>query len=658
MENTKNNDSDHFDTSDDEDLYTFDNIDFDDVERVYNRNSGNIENSHRDADSGSVIIGTSDNGSSSEESEEESLIGRAVNYHNDTDSESDIIPPKRRRSAYLSDDSDEEDIRPSTPINPDTTNPTPVNPTTPCNSTKTWYSLSTIISPKKINFSIGNRIVGPNIPTNCLEPIDYFQLFFTSSLISKIVEETNKYATSKIKRINPGNNSMWNSWENVGDEEFKAFLGVILNMGIRPHPSLQDYFSTAFTAYSPFFRSIFKRERFLQIYWMLHLHDNQGINREDGSLQNRINKVDMYMKHLDERFREHFFPGREIVVDESVVNFKGKICFMTYNPNKPTKWGIRLYVLADSSCGYIYSFIPYYGSLTTEKLIRPDLQFTSRIVLQLYTNLLETIPEAEGYHMYTDRFYTSLPLSDELLKLKTHLTGTIMTNRKNLPTAIKKPKLKQSEVLSYGSDDTMVLAWRDKRVVTMLSNWHSNETRVVNRIKRGGIEEEIVKPEVVIDYTKYMGGVDRADHYTSTYCFLRKTLKWWRKLFFWGLEVSVVNSYILYKENKNKNNEKPLSHLQFVDKLINQLVGNHREGLKTRRGRHSIDPEQRLNHINLHVIMPDIQKKYRDCVVCGTNRKENQRKRTMYYCKTCDNKPALHVGECFEKYHTLKKYSD
>lgn len=66
---------------------------------------------------------------------------------------------------------------------------------------------------------------------------------------------------------------------------------------------------------------------------ILHLHDNQEIDREEPTLQNRINKVNVYLKHLDERFREHFFSGREIVVDESVVNFKGKICFMTYNPN-------------------------------------------------------------------------------------------------------------------------------------------------------------------------------------------------------------------------------------------------------------------------------------------------------------------------------------
>jgi hypothetical protein len=37
-----------------------------------------------------------------------------------------------------------------------------------------------------------------------------------------------------------------------------------------------------------------------------------------------------------------------------------------------------------------------------------------------------------------------------------------------------------------------------------------------------------------------MGGVDRTDHHCSTYGFLKKSLKWWRKLYFWISEVSLV----------------------------------------------------------------------------------------------------------------------
>jgi hypothetical protein len=61
----------------------------------------------------------------------------------------------------------------------------------------------------------------------------------------------------------------------------------------------------------------------------------------------------------------------------------------------------------------------------------------------------------------------------------------------------------------------------------------------------------VEKPSVIANYMTNIGGVDTADQYFATYYmyFLRRTLKWWRKLFFWGLEVSTINAYILYVES-------------------------------------------------------------------------------------------------------------
>ncbi|KAI4486996.1 hypothetical protein M0802_012136 [Mischocyttarus mexicanus] len=79
-----------------------------------------------------------------------------------------------------------------------------------------------------------------------------------------------------------------------------------------------------------------------------------------------------------------------------------------------------------------------HGSLTTEKLIRPDLPILARIQLHLYTMLLEKVPGTQGPHMFTDRYYTNFILAKELFKLKCNLIGTILTNRKHLPNQIKK----------------------------------------------------------------------------------------------------------------------------------------------------------------------------------------------------------------------------
>jgi hypothetical protein len=84
----------------------------------------------------------------------------------------------------------------------------------------------------------------------------------------------------------------------------------------------------------------------------------------------------------------------------------------------------------------------------------------------------------------------------------------------------------------------------------MLSTWSTSKSEPVRRKVRGRKEEEMVeKPSVIANYVKNMGRVDTADQYCVTYCFFRRTLKWWRKLFFWGLEVSVINAYILYVES-------------------------------------------------------------------------------------------------------------
>lgn len=80
-------------------------------------------------------------------------------------------------------------------------------------------------------------------------------------------------------------------------------------------------------------------------------------------------------------------------MDKSIVKFKGRISFITYNPQKPTKWGICIYVLADANIGYIQTTLPHYGSFMTNKLVRPDLSISTRIVLQLYQNLLQSNPE-------------------------------------------------------------------------------------------------------------------------------------------------------------------------------------------------------------------------------------------------------------------------
>jgi hypothetical protein len=74
-----------------------------------------------------------------------------------------------------------------------------------------------------------------------------------------------------------------------------------------------------------------------------------------------------------------------------------------------------------------------------------------------------------GGDLYTDRFYTSPVLADELLQIGTTLTGTVMCNRKNIPAAVKVNKQKRGDVATFCKGQTVVVQWTDKRTLTILT---------------------------------------------------------------------------------------------------------------------------------------------------------------------------------------------
>ena len=502
----------------------------------------------------------------------------------------------------------------------------------------------------KIPFTVSNP--GINLPNEGTydNELAFFQLFFSDNVISEIVQETNRYAKEKIQKSLPlPKRSIWNNWNDTTLEEMKAILGVVLNMGLNPKCEMKEYFSKQWLDKMPFFVETFSRNRFFQLYWMLHLQQSIGQGFRGDKVKNLVD-------HINSKCLEYFVPNEHISVDESTIGFKGRVMWKCYNPNKPTKWGLRVYTMCDSASAYITAFVPYYGKSTTASLVRPDLPFTSRIVLQLCDMLSSSVNET-GYHIYTDRFYTSPTLCEELRKKSFHLTGTVLPRRKGMPQDFRKKKQKPKlhEVIAFRqNDDTMALQWKDKRVITMLSTMYNTQCEDVVRTMGPNTATTISKPVVISQYTKFMGGVDRADHYCGSYAFLRKTSKWWRKMFFWLLEVAIVNSYILFNLNRKQQGLKEVRHKKFRKSLILQLVGNVRNKNANKcRGR-IVDVEGCDRLTGKHFVDKIPNGKAKDCAVCSD--RKVKRIQTVYHCETCERKPGLHPGICFKKYHTEKKY--
>jgi hypothetical protein len=81
-----------------------------------------------------------------------------------------------------------------------------------------------------------------------------------------------------------------------------------------------------------------------------------------------------------------------------------------------------------------------------------------------------------------------------------------------------------------GDRNILIMGWKDKRVVLMMSTYHDTSVEENGDHSERG-NKEIQKPVCVLDYTKNMGCVDHSDHYCATYTFIWKSLKWLRKPF-------------------------------------------------------------------------------------------------------------------------------
>ena len=127
-------------------------------------------------------------------------------------------------------------------------------------------------------------------------------------------------------------------------------------------------------------------------------------------------------------------------------------------------------------------------------------------------------------------------------------------------------KLKSGEFKAYRCGNVLVTAWRPERknkIIYMIST--EANSRVIT-ISKKNPSAPVIKPEVIDIYNQTMNGVDLADQLTVSYGFVRKSCK----VFFGLFEVTIINSYILYKTTDPR-----ITHVQFRRALVDQLTRDY-----------------------------------------------------------------------------------
>ena len=457
-------------------------------------------------------------------------------------------------------------------------------------------------------------------------------LFFTNTILSLIVTNTNEYAElQKVK----SKGRYRRKWEPLTLEELKVFLAISIYLGVHHIRGVAGLWKASEIKNYPPLQFITKT-RYEQIRRFLHISPASTDTADNLWYM----KLSALFEHLRAAFKQYIVPPQNVAIDEMMVGFSGRSGHTLRAKHKPIKEGFKLWALCFA--GYTYDFLWYsrtkskvsiltYCTLliacleTAELRLKNGLSATGSMVYQL----AKALPyDRYTFSIYMDNYFSSPELYTKLLKLGIGAAGTCRQNFTRAVFGALVPKkgggnsddneeqeLAENTSQIWGAlhakrvpDFPQVLAfvWQDNALVSMLSTIYSGnewqpkerrcprvQTTAINRIARAPFtttdpetsirettwRQNLPIPKLINDYNQYMNGVDIADQYRRNLKSQQTSRRNWHPLFYWLLDVTLVNIYLLFKwwaATEPDPPIRPLSHKAFRLAIVDSLLESSR----------------------------------------------------------------------------------
>uniref|UniRef100_A0A1X7UCR2 PiggyBac transposable element-derived protein domain-containing protein n=1 Tax=Amphimedon queenslandica TaxID=400682 RepID=A0A1X7UCR2_AMPQE len=354
------------------------------------------------------------------------------------------------------------------------------------NGGSTQWSWSDLLQP--VCFNDFNQEVGPAV-TLPSSPLQVFRLFFTSTILQLIVNETNCYALLCLGQ------EKYQMCDPVNEEDILAYFGNMILMGLIKLPAIANYWRTDPLFHCSIISESMTRDRFFHIHRFIHFVDNISLPPPTDSRRSSLKQ---------------------------------------YMPMKPVKRGIKVWARADSTNGYISRFQVYTGKETSS-----ETGLGSHVVKDLTSDI---------HHKNHQVFSVS-----DLLQKGIYACGTIRSNCRGFPPELapllRKGLSQRGDSITVQSQKNHQLTasvWQDIKPVTVSSTFcQTLPLGSVSRKLRNGQHMVFPSPEAITQYNCYMGGVDRNEQLRQYYHVRLKCRKHYKYIFWMLFDITITNSYII-----------------------------------------------------------------------------------------------------------------
>ena len=479
-------------------------------------------------------------------------------------------------------------------------------------------------------------------PKNYLNVLSYFRLFFNDEILDLFVEESNHYFTEILKEkygndfknivlsMNKEklakNYAYYYVTRGISKEDILTFIGIKIFMGLHKYPSLKSYWSSNYMCKINFNKAMPITYYFL-IEKALHFPEKDCNEEKESSsfssdkdnsetlsnngIKDPRHKIKLYLEKLAKNFQNNYELGENITIDECLVHFKGRNSMKFYIPMKPHKWGFKIHLLCDSDSHYLYNMLFDPGKAGKSFIWNEN---TSSLSEAIVLKLLEPLDNKKKRNVFFDGWYSSLSLMKKLSKMGYLNTTVLRASSKELPAKIKTEGYNKAY-----NEELLIQKYEGKKTIYFATNYKIDieELRNIYNIKNRA--------------------VDTFDAYLQISSIQRRTLKWYKKIFVFGIDAAIINSKILFELKTGK----PITTVKFKENLVDEIFNlNKRRKNIENNFNENIRPNPNPNS---KVISSNaIRNTMRDdnCIICG--------KLTSFTCHECDS--FMHY-ECFEKYH-------
>ncbi|KAF0290373.1 PiggyBac transposable element-derived protein 4 [Amphibalanus amphitrite] len=166
-----------------------------------------------------------------------------------------------------------------------------------------------------------------------------------------------------------------------------------------------------------------------------------------------------------------------------------------YMPSKAGKYGLLLRTVADANYRYMWKLWPYSGRPTEPERSPPATYFES--VPEMVKYMVEDVA-GTGRNITMDRYFTSVPLAEDLLADQLTIVGTCNKRRQLLPKELTEASGREvdSSIFCFRNDVTLVSqCTKPGKLVLAVSTQHRGPC----------VDSRTKKPEIVLYYKASKG---------------------------------------------------------------------------------------------------------------------------------------------------------